>query len=71
MGLEEVQGEGQETRTSRHLDEWKFTSDLERKEGETGLERKMSSVWDSDFKVPVAQEVLVGIWSCQVFNLWQ
>lgn len=26
----------------------------------------MSSVWDSDFKVPMRQEILVGIWSCQV-----
>lgn len=26
----------------------------------------MSSVWDGDFKVPMKQESLVGIWSCQV-----
>ena len=42
---------------SRHLDEWEFITELENKEGGTGLEKKMSSIWDSDFEVPMGQEI--------------
>lgn len=42
---------------SRHLDEWKFITELENKEGGTGLENKVSSVWDSDFDVPMGPEI--------------
>lgn len=42
---------------SRHLDEWGFITELENQEGGKGLEKKMSSVWDSDFEGPMGQEI--------------
>lgn len=51
--------------------EWKFLTEVENKKGGTGLEKKMSSVWDSDFKVPVGQQILVGVWNWPVCNHWQ
>lgn len=44
------------------MDEGKFITELENKEEGTGLEKKVCSVWDNDFKVPVGQQTLVGIW---------
>lgn len=46
------------TRMLRHLDEWKFITDLQNKEGGTEMQRKkMSLGWAIDFKMCIRQKM--------------
>lgn len=52
-------------RMAGSLDEPWYITGLGSKPGETALQEKMSSVWDTDFQVPWGSvaEPSVGVWS--------